>query len=1055
MAEFGNHAEIVSKVQQKGDTLDPRKKVTGRISPKQLAVIGALTSPLFIESINYKPGLNYLLGHAAFSAMAGVVFGATYAYGRIKEKRSQAAAEGLQEEFRKLVGEPVDLITTREKKWGGLRRKKGPVDLRWYGMDNLTLSSGNALEIRSRLSAMVEVAEMSGIETIVVGASPVVEMMKRDGELSAEEMRDPVATPYGELLSSERYLTEAKEISKAVHDPHTDPKVFVATIDEAKALVKKIADEGSWMQNLTEIIGDPKIQEAYARWKHTRHSQRNINTDIQFQNFLGEKIARHFAIENPSSLLGTRGNREKYHNTYQVAAGNLYEMSTSSNSSDTIASPGRNLLTIFGYRAYELSDFITAVLNDNHTNPADRKVQALVALYESVRQDALDNAKIRVVREGEKVETMYQRIAREPKVKMRKVGKGGDNHEVEYTHSKEFWRRAMAAGIATALMGGGAYGAGEATVKFLNYQYTQGVEASGGDIDYANDETFEEYSKRVQQAIDSGNPILAHLYNTLNGMSAGGYLLNNSIAHEAVSLGVPQDIVTEISGVHYYDWEILNSQEEKNEQLPLSEKQPTSVESKDQAFTGDAHFDSNYEIYHVEELGDQSMQGLWYTDIYNTIGLSSGTPSYPYSDVGIVYTGNYEDELTQIDVLSDPAQSQDKLLFAVTTPYLSENVVLSRPNATRVAVVRLIDQNNPEHTAAVEVFRDAKGMYRAKIPPELVNTFTSPALEYYLASSTDPEDIIHAYGNMALLNEDGTRKEISEESSNQVKKALGLPATATDFEVQAAEQSKDYSFTPIEDSGLYADKVKGDKTVEEVVTDMVESQAKLAEANCNVANTVTMFAEAGMGNIAVGFRVGENGSLSEQGAHLWRIKDGTVSDATPFAFGGTGVIGTLPVQKPQIKKPEVKKTEKQEKEEDLEKGLGSMKTTGELLLAGAAGAMLYRKRKKIQRVIEQTINNFVKKSYFDDDSPRAKSVQGALSVINQVLYANPEMPFMEGKSQPSLSYRMSSLPKELSDKQWDAIQEYALTHEIGSDVVEVLDQLRSDWSRIRKAAMTK
>ena len=88
MSEVGEQAKvIVGNVQKKGDTLDPLKRVTGRIQPRTAVTAGVLSSPLLIEALDSNIGLQYLVTHPVYSVVAGGLMGAIYGVRRMREKR--------------------------------------------------------------------------------------------------------------------------------------------------------------------------------------------------------------------------------------------------------------------------------------------------------------------------------------------------------------------------------------------------------------------------------------------------------------------------------------------------------------------------------------------------------------------------------------------------------------------------------------------------------------------------------------------------------------------------------------------------------------------------------------------------------------------------------------------------------------------------------------------------------------------------------------------------------------------------------------------------------
>lgn len=1046
-------ADLVTKVRKTGDTLDPLKKVTGRVQPKTVAITGALTTPLAVEVLNSDIGLQYLLTHPLYSTFAGVLFGATYAYGRWREKKGVNVREELQKDFRSLVGEPVDLVVGREKAWGGLGRKKGAVDLRWYGMDDVAISSRNGKELGERLNGLIEVAEMSGIKTIVLGASGVLDIMQRDGEPVTMDSSSPFdTTPYGIIMPQKSYLKETKRLSKFLIDKNADEKVLVATIDQCKKLIEKFEGEGDVFESLTQIINEPKILEALMRWKADPQEAMGI----RLQNILGMSIAQQFEAQGGStSREGKRGTWEKLHSTYRVAEGNLYQTSVTQGSTSVHTHPARNLLTMFGYRSHELNEFTQSILEQKEINP-DQKLRATVALYELIRRK--DERESALARQGEKYDkgdkkngTLYQRIARDPRIKVGesqdKRRKKGKDPTIGYEHASPVWKRALAAGMVAVIIGAPAYGVGYGARENANQVYYNAVKELG-DWDYDHN-TYEDRQYKIDQAIkNQNNPLELAFYNATMDLMNADYDLEESVATAALQVGVPKDILDRISGRPYmFDQEWLANKASKFD-IPFDFQSPTDSSSTTEG-TGDGPVGSNHEIYHVTALSDKNFEGLWYTNTFNTIGVSHyGT--VPYIDGGLQYSANFvNNQPVGVSVEQTPDKATEPLLFSVTTPYIDNTggyITLARPNNTKVVVARIIDKKDPSHIAAVKVYRDTTtGMYHASIDQDSFKAFELPMLEYFLAASVDPADMIHAQGDM-IYREGETTKSISQEESNKIKAALGLPATATDEEVMQAIKSKKYSYTPIKDSGVKATEKRGDQSDEEVTTAIAEFYASLPSALCNTANTVDMLATGGKGNIAVGYSVDADGALSEQRGHLWRImQDGKERDATP--------AGEDPRKLP-VEKPKIEENPGQRLFEDLLLGT-------ELLIGAAVSAGVYRRRREIQHAINMLIEHHVRKTYVQDGSPNEPEERYAIAVIGHYLYASPkakEEPFIvEGDTTRSIAEKINGLPQELAEADWDAMRRYArrnITEEQYDvrKIISWLNRLQKNWGRVKTVA---
>lgn len=126
--------QLSNNVLQRGDPSDAYRNLdrnTGRIARTVAVSQGTV---LAAEALSSEIGAQYLLTYPMYSAFTATVVGMLYGIGRYREKGNAVAAEQTQKEVRELLGEPVDVIRTKE---GRIGKRRDSTLLRWHGLDNL------------------------------------------------------------------------------------------------------------------------------------------------------------------------------------------------------------------------------------------------------------------------------------------------------------------------------------------------------------------------------------------------------------------------------------------------------------------------------------------------------------------------------------------------------------------------------------------------------------------------------------------------------------------------------------------------------------------------------------------------------------------------------------------------------------------------------------------------------------------------------------------------------------------------------------------------------
>lgn len=1067
--EAPSPSDIVSKVEKKGDTLDAIKGLTSKPRRGVLATAGAFSAPMFSEIPNYKFGLHLLLPYAEQSAFAGVLFGVLYGVGKIRERGRVNAAEKLQDEFRELTGEPVDLIRTREKHW----KKGGSVLLRWYGLEETGAGAMNASSFRERLTALIDIAELSGIKEIVMGTTTISDVMQRQAE-STFNFSD-----FGRVVEASELLSEVKKMPKHVDDlAKNDRKLLVTSLDQARTLASEFKGVGDIYKSLAEIIEDSQIALLADQWQ-----QSTTDDDaIRLQNALGDRIAREYAENKGTGSRIARGNPDRYDDFYRVADGVLTGTTVAEGGLDARVISPRNLFSLVGiqtdaaYTKDGLSQLLDTVFTEGAEEASsDRKFRAMIAFYELVRRNLTETERMSLQehvgdKKRGKKETLYQRVKQQPPRTvpfLKRLGRNATDETatVEYKNTKRL-RRLTAAGVLALAVSGASYGSGEGFSGYTNYLYDQAGVALGNE----NDEYFGTLDERRDYALEN--------YDT-GWMLEAGYFLRKAqhdaelaLTTYAYHAGVPYSLLDKIA--HNMPLELDPVVEDIPQKRFIT---PGSIELTpgQTTETGDVDLRSNYELYRVTPLGDQSPSGYWYTNVFDTISLTNtteGSGTYPYSDVKLGYTlsSEYQNQDVQVPIEVDPDNVAGKLLYKVTAHYAgsADNFVTAPvKSGTRIVAARVIERDKGSNgkIMPVTVHRNGTtGVYKLAVGD--TSGLELPVVEYFLAA--EPNDVVRGQGQMKI----GVfATEIDENQAEKVKTALGLPPDADEKAIAAAVRMRQYSFTPVADS-RNPSHARGNETDHEVLANIAAGYASLPEGNCNTSATTTIVADRGVDeNIGVGFYVSADGIMSQGNSHMWvtetdgTIIDNTPVDSSPYASGGNHdtaesvtQIKMPPVQEPVVVEPPPPKEEPPNPLTDLG-----------LVLGGAAvGTLAYRRRKQLLATIQEGKTKYMaykmRMKYFDKNTLGILNIMihapAGSAITAEAIERLPNFQDDTYNPEDEMKKILQIYPKGISEDQWENIMTRVLETVSAEDfnrrtVKRYLKRIKKDWNQIHKYLLSR
>lgn len=312
----------------------------------------------------------------------------------------------------------------------------------------------------------------------------------------------------------------------------------------------------------------------------------------------------------------------------------------------------------------------------------------------------------------------------------------------------------------------------------------------------------------------------------------------------------------------------------------------------------------NVTAFMISSPTNESTNGMWYTDIYDSAGIIQGkgplNVSFQYSNDRF----NDSNVSRNFEILDLPWSEKDlanvSYDFDVATGYMhGPNGELSLPmiQGGTINAAFIMDKNDPTKRVQANVVRHMQsGTYRLNFGPDREETLRAnhikdPELHYYV-QQTDRQTLFNTGGTEFGIYSDANIREIA----MTVRNELGLSAFASDEQIYNAIKSKNYSFTPLADAGLEDNLISEDgwSTTNTVGIEVGRVLAHLESLNCNLASTLHLLATGGGGqdNLEISNGYANNGDnrLVNGEAHAWLMdKTGHVIDPTPARRSENGI----------------------------------------------------------------------------------------------------------------------------------------------------------------------
>lgn len=503
-------------------------------------------------------------------------------------------------------------------------------------------------------------------------------------------------------------------------------------------------------------------------------------------------------------------------------------------------------------------------------------------------------------------------------------------------------------------------------------------------------------NKRYKEYLKSDRPWRSHIdYATFNSIFSWQDFNNEiskSIAEKIIetfpnSASLVEDVVPFARDAGYLKW--LSGVE-------IDAPPEMYTQAGSEAFTGDVILGKNRAIYSLTSLDGTETTGYWYRDTYNSIWALEN----PRHGVSLSYnTFDVSSEtIPTLNTIDDVLAQQPSIM--VETPYIGlyRGAVISGFDESSLPIrsdmeilgAFFIDAENPEDYTPIEIRKTGSGMIVAQTTEALGNVrnkrYTKPVLRYWLkkaekAQTIKPENtkrmdaVFISKNDEAPRNYDNFNTAERSKIAIEVRKALGLSATATEAEVyKAVKDNHSYSYTPFADSKTKININESEGS--DIVSEYGAILANLESLNCNLAATLSTLAtlDTASTRLVTGFMAdsGDN-YLSSSEAHAWLVdQGGQIIDTTPYG-AGVEASGVLPPESPPSQKQSFAISPLQ---------------AAEILGGAIISVMAYRRRKEIAKATDKAVAQLALGS---------KGQQVAYNQVLHSLYGDPNSSFTPRK----------------------------------------------------------
>lgn len=870
-----------------------------------------LYGPELLPNIASEMLTTYPIYGALGAVAAGTVF---YPHYRRQNTKRIAESRKAMDELRSSINEPIDTI----RRHPGVKKKPPITELRWYGADT-AWNKDSELEAGSladRMRTVADFADEHEMSSVTMGTAWL-------------KSHNIDTAPYGKTADGGSYMTASRTRLRTyskkrrvrttrieLYDDAVDATVLVSTPELLRNLADEIektdpnrqqTDNTAALEGIVDKLQDIKLTKLYRVYKAHQTDQALAQFTQYARVLLEEAIGSDTYHSYHMDHHGITTQRRSSANS--TVRGGKISRQVSWRGSDGSEGHGKgDDSTVLSWAGeQDLGSLLTHLDGKNRIMPGTPLRNKALAAAFLLTSELGNEYKAKGIKKSETDpelvhSTLQTTMQLHEQSNLRGLIKlkydGSDRLDYRYVHSGTRRKAGAVAlsgaaifmGMATSTPSSNLMGSLSEVYSDYTTQNLEALEIDSNDPFY--DELWQqEYARQLGQA--------KPLFDTLKFVKERDDILKQKILEAYVKV-FGEDFTNWISFGKYYSGYRKNI----HALPPDSGAFPVPSNSIGAGIGDVPSKNRNVTAFMISSPTNESANGMWYTDIYDSAGIIQGkgplNVSFQYSNDLF----NNSNVSRNFEILDLPWSEKDlaniSYDFDVATGYMhGPNGELSLPmiQGGTINAAFIMDKNDPTKRVQANVVRHMQsGTYRLNFGPDheetlRANHIKDPELHYYV-QQTDRQTLFNTGGTEFGIYSDANIREIA----MTVRNELGLSAFASDEQIYNAIKSKNYSFTPLADAGLEDNLISEDgwSTTNTVGIEVGRVLAHLESLNCNLASTLHLLATGGGGqdNLEISNGYANNGDnrLVNGEAHAWLMDEtGHVIDPTPARRSENGI----------------------------------------------------------------------------------------------------------------------------------------------------------------------